>query len=165
MKQEVYSEVDNSTVSPLVQMSLRELVAAIVCGIGVGLMVSALMLIMNKYLFGTVLCRTSASADCSQAPLYSLIVSMVIGAIAGVVGLARLRVFRPLLTVIASAVALWGIEPIVFGMPWYWAILSTMFLFGICYGLFTWISRVRSFILAVVLVTVLVVVTRLMLIS
>lgn len=165
MKQEVYSEVDNSTVSPLVQMSVRELIAAVVCGIGVGLLVAVLMLLMNKYLFGTVLCRTTANADCNQAPLYSLIVSMVIGAIAGIVGLARLRVFRPLLTVIATAVALWGIESIVFGMPWYWAIISAMFLFGICYGLFTWISRVRSFILAVVLVIVLIVITRLMLIS
>ena len=160
----VYEDADNEPrVAPLISMSLGELIRVVLCGVGVGLIVAVVYYLMNKFVFGAVLCRPQAPADCNQAPNYAFIVAMVIGAIAGVATLVRLRVYRPLLAVLATVIALWGIHLALSGVVWYWALLATMALFGIAYGLFTWLARIRSFILAIVVTVVVVVVVRLFL--
>ena len=89
-------------VSPFVAMTSGEIIRTVLCGMGVGLLTALVMFLMNKFVFGAVLCRAQSMADCSQAPTYAMIVAMVIGAIAGLVALARLRVYRPLLIVLAA---------------------------------------------------------------
>ncbi len=160
----VYEDVDSGPrVAPLISMSLGELVRVVLCGIGVGLIVGVVYYLMNKFVFGAVLCRPQAPADCSQAPNYAFIVAMIIGSIAGIATLVRLRVYRPLLAVLAVAIALWGIHAALSGVVWYWALLAAMVLFGIAYGLFAWLARIRSFILAIVVTIVVVVIVRLFL--
>ena len=160
----VYENVDaEPRVTPLVTMSVGELIRAVLCGVGVGLVVALVYFLMNKFVFGAVLCRPQAPADCSQAPNYAYIVAIIIGSIAGVATLVRMRVYRPLLAVIAAAVALWGIHGMITNVTWYWALLAVMVLFGLAYGLFTWLARIRSFILALVVTIVVVVIVRLFL--
>lgn len=160
MNKEVVEEPVTTRVSPLVSMPMRDFVSTLIVGIGVGLLVAIVAFLMNKFVFGAVLCRPQSMTDCAQAPNYAMIVAMVIGAIAGVVALARLRVYRPLLIVLAATIALWGLHSLVGGLAWYWALLVFGLLFGITYGLFAWISRIRSFILALVITIVMVVIVR-----
>lgn len=167
MNKEVVVEEPGATgkISPFVPMATRELLSTVLCGVGVGLLVALLMYLMNKFVFGAVLCRPQAPADCAQAPTYSMIVAMIIGAIAGLVSMARIRVYRPLLIVIAATIALWGINTLTASMAWYFALPVIMIMFGLVYGLFAWIARIRSFILAIVVTVVLVVIVRLALVG
>ena len=167
MNREVVGDESGSVarVSPIVLMPLRELMATIAVGVGVGLLVALVAYLMNTFVFGVVLCRPQSSAECGQAPHYAAIVAMIVGAIAGVVALARLRVYRPLLIVIAATIALWGVSAMLSGITWYWSLAALAVIFGLVYGLFSWASRLRSFILAVVIVVVLIVAIRYMLVA
>lgn len=160
----VYEEtsvVDNGALMP---MSGRDLITTLLIGAGVGLVFGISFYLLNKFIFGAVLCRPQAPADCSQAPLYAFIVAMVIGVIAGLVSLVRMRVYRPLLAVLAATIALWGVHELVLGAKWYWGLLALMLLFGLAYALFTWLSRIRSLIIALIAIVIAVVVVRLFLI-
>lgn len=150
-------------VSPLVTMTARELIGTVVLGMVAGLIVAGLVYVLNKFVFTPILCRPGLGTDCTQAPTYSTIVAYVIAGFVGIIALARLRIYRPLLVVIAASIALWGAYALVQGMVWYWSALAIALLFGFAYGAFAWIARVRSFLMALVLTVVLVVAVRLML--
>ena len=167
MNREVVGDESGSVarVSPIVSMPIRELIATIAVGVGVGLLIALVSYLMNTFVFGVVLCRPQSNVECAQAPHYAAIVAMIVGAIAGVVALARLRVYRPLLIVIAATVALWGMSAMLTGIAWYWSVAALAVIFGLAYGLFSWASRLRSFILAIVVIVVLVVAIRYMLVT
>ena len=157
----VYDDVAvEPRVTSLVSMTMRELVSTIVVGMISGLTVIVTYALMNQFVFGAVLCRPQSPADCSQAPGYAMIVAMVVGAIVGIAALARIRIYRPLLIVLALAIALWGFDALITHMAWYWAGIVTMLIFGGSYGLFAWAARIRSFALAVIVSTVLIVILR-----
>ncbi len=164
--QVVYDEPAVETkVSPFVAMSVRELIGTILCGMGVGLIVAILYFLLNKFVFGAVLCRAQSPADCSQAPMYAMIVAVVIATIGGVANLARMRVYRPLLVGLAAAIALWGLHAVVANLAWYWGLLAAVVLFGLAYGVFAWLARIRNFILAVVVAVIAVVLVRWLLVA
>ena len=152
-------------VSPLVWMTARDLFTAILVGMMTGVVTSGVGMLMNRFVFGAVLCRTETGGDCVNAPLYAAIVAMVIGAIFALVALARVRMFRPLLAVIASSIALWGFYVFTAPLDWYWELLAAAVIFGLVYGIFSWIARIRSFIMAVVVAIVIVVAIRFMLVA
>lgn len=79
--------------------------------------------------------------------------------------LARLRVYRPLLVVLAATIALWGMHGIVASTAWYWVVAIFAVLFGLSYALFAWIARIRNFVMALVVTIVVVVVVRFLLVA
>ena len=160
-KTQVPNEMTDASTALLIGMSRGELVRAILCGTGIGLLVSAVGYLMNVYVFTAVLCRPQTPEACPQAPDYAMIVAMVVGAIAAVIVLVRLRVYRPLLVVLGVTVSLWGSYTLMSGYAWYWAVFASAILFGLVYGLFAWICRLRSLILVVVIAVVVAVVIRL----
>jgi uncharacterized membrane protein len=76
-------------------------------------------------------------------------------------GLIRLRVYRPLLVVLASAVSLWGIAGMAWGLTWYLGALVAAVMYLLAYGLYAWVARTRMFLIALAVTVVLVVVVRL----
>lgn len=152
-------------VSPLVPMSVRDVIGVLVGGLATGLIVAGVMMLLDKYVFGAALCRPQSVESCSQAPFYSMIVALVIGVIVGLVVLARLRIYRPLMIVLAVAIATWGIHVITNGMAWYWTLIAIAVIYAAMYGFFAWIARVRSFMFALVVTVVMVVVFRLVMVS
>lgn len=165
VKEAVHEDATDARVSPLVSMSHRELISMILVGVAVGAIISVLYFLLNKFIFSAVLCRPQSTADCGQAPNYAMIVAMLVGSIGGLVGLARTRIYRPLLIVIVSVIALWGIQNVLMGLDWYWAMMITAVFFGLAYGVFGWLARIRNFILAIVLVAVLTVLVRWVLVA
>lgn len=149
-------------VAPLVVMSARDLVGTIVTGLVVGLVTLGAAIVLNRFVFSAVLCRTSTEGDCVNAPSYAIVVAVVLGVIVGTVALARLRVYRPIIVVLASAITLWGIFGLLLGVSWYWALAISAVLHSIAYGMFAWVVRLRSFILALIITVVLVVGFRLL---
>ena len=165
-KESIYDETAVAVpVVPFVGMSQAELLRVIVCGVGVGVVVSLAMMLLEKFIFGTVLCRPQSMVDCASAPSYAMIVAMVIGAIGGLVALARMRVYRPLLVVLAATVSLWGVNALTAPFAWYWAAGIAALLFGLAYGLFAWIARIRNFVMALVVTIVVIVLVRFLLVG
>jgi hypothetical protein len=146
---------------PFISMSRRDVIDTLVCGAGVGLLIAVLYLLLNSFVFGAVLCRAQSSANCANAPHYAMIVAMVIGAIAGLVALARVRVYRPLFIVLFAAVSLWAANLLLSGYAWYGVIGVLLGLNAIAYLLFAWLARIRSFILASIIGIIVLVVVRL----
>lgn len=147
-------------VDPVVPMFRSEMMMVALAGLGVGFVVTALTHLLDQYIFSAVLCQTD-SAECANATNYAMIVAMVIGGIGGLIALVQARIYRPLLVVLAAAISLWGLHEITASMQWYWALIITMAMFAFSYALFTWMARIRSFILALVVIVVLVVLARL----
>lgn len=163
-----YNEPSDSAirVSPFINMSIRSLLVSIAVGALIGLVTAGISLLMNTYVFSSVLCRANvASSECASAPTYAAIVALIIGAVAGLTALAQTRMYRPLLVVIASTATLWSFHVLTASMPWYWALIVPVVLFGLVYGLFTWVARIRSFMMAVILTVVLVVAIRFLLVA
>lgn len=150
---------EDSRVSLFVPMSLGELGRVMGVGAVTGLLVSVLMYVLNTFVFASMLCRQSANG-CEAAPVYSMIVAIVLGSVFGLAGLARLRIYRPLLVVLAAAVSLWSFHVLIAGWVWYQAGLVGIILFTLTYGLFAWVSRMRSILLTILLVILIVVAMR-----
>ncbi len=161
----VHEEYTDTKASAYVGMTRRDFVGVLISGVIAGLAAFVLYYLLNKFVFGAVLCRAESTGDCSQAPAYSMIVAIIISTIAGVANLARLRVYRPLLAGLATAVALWGLQSLVTGVAWYWAGLVFVALFTLSYAAFAWVARLRNFILALVVTVVLVVLVRWVLVA
>ncbi|MEO8691465.1 MAG: hypothetical protein ABI397_01625 [Candidatus Saccharimonas sp.] len=145
----------------LVPMGGREVFVVMISGFAVGALVAVAYILLNKYVFGSVLCRLEGSAECGKAPVYAEVTAQVIGIIIGVAALVRLRVYRPLLVILATAVTLWSLSALIGGVHWYESVIFGGVLFGLAYGLYTWLARIRSLILAITLILILVVVARL----
>ncbi len=160
----VYEESDTK-VLPYIGMTQRDFIGVLITGVVVGVAVFALYALLNKFVFGAVLCRPQSTGDCTQAPNYAMIVAIIIATIGGVANLARMRVYRPLLVGIAAAIALFGVHSILANAAWYWVLISLAALFAFAYLAFTWIARLRNFILALVITVVIVVLARWVLVA
>lgn len=154
---------NNEQPNPVVPIYSREMASVALTGVGVGIVAMATMYLLNMYVFTAVMCRDESVANCADAPLYAMVVAMIIGAIGGLVAMVQARIYRPLLVVLTSTAALWGFQILVEGTRWYWGLLITVILFALTYSLFAWIARIRSFSLALVVSFVLVIAVRLML--
>lgn len=164
-KQKMYVKTDTPTAvvpspSPLVAMGTGDLIRTMLIGAGVGLATTALYLVLNTYLFGAALCRAGVDG-CENAPLYSAIVALIVGVIAGIVALAKAGAYRPLLIAIAAAAALGGAFGFMGQSVWYGALLIGAVLFALAYGLFAWLARLRSFVLSLLLLVVVAALVRL----
>ncbi len=161
--EKVYVRSDETAVvntSPFVTMTGGDVVRSLLVGLGAGLVTAGVFYLLNTFIFGAVLCR-GAAEGCSNAPLYSAIVAMLVGAIGGLVALARVGIYRPLLVVAAATVSLWGIHSYLPNMTWYVGLVAIALLFALAYALYAWVARVRSFVVALLVTLILVVIVRL----
>ena len=117
-------------------------------------------MLFHAYIFQAVLCRDQANTACGQAATYAAITTAFIASFVAVVVLAHIRVYRPLLIILAAILALWGIQSIVAVLPWYWALAGMIAVGALAYSLFAWIARIRSFILSAVVAIVIAVIIR-----
>ncbi len=95
-----------------------------------------------------------------KSPAIGIASAILVGALAGLISMTTLQVYRPLLIVLAATVSLWGFHGLVDGMAWYWTLLVLAVLFSLAYALFAWLARIRSFIFALAVVTIAVVLVR-----
>lgn len=165
MADKYYVKSDNPVAvpaDPFATLSISGFVGSLVTGLGIGVTSMGIYLLLNHFIFSAALCRVGVEG-CANAPLYSTIITAVIAIIMGVVALARLDVYRPLLVSLASSIALWSLYVVIGGAFWLWAVLIAGALFSLAYSLFAWAARVRSFIIALIVLIMLVVVVRLVL--
>lgn len=154
------SETTNETRTNLVPMSGGELARIGAIGAVLGMLSVGLHALLHAYVFQAVLCSDQASAACTQASNYAAIATTFIVSLAAVALLVRIRVYRPLLVVLAVVLALWGIQSIVVVLPWYLALVGMVAVGALSYSLFAWIARLRSFVLAAIVTVVIAVLVR-----
>lgn len=154
------SETASETRSNLVPMTWRELARIGAIGAVIGALSVGLYVLFHTYIFQAVLCRDQANTACGQAATYAAITTAFIASFVAVVVLAHIRVYRPLLIILAAILALWGIQSIVVVLPWYWALAGMIAVGALAYSLFAWIARIRSFILSAVAAIVIAVIIR-----
>lgn len=147
----------------LVLMSIKKLVFIIMTGMLAGLTIWGLAYLLDTYIYKAILCNSKDAAQCVSSTRYAVTTATIIGAAAGLFGLVRLHVFRPLLIVIAAVVSLWGLLSMVSSFAWYLQAIIVMVMFGLAFGLFGWFARVRQFYIALIAIVILVVVIRLIL--
>ncbi len=154
------NETASETRSNLVPMTWRELARIGAIGAVIGALSVGLYVLFHAYIFQAVLCRDQANTACGQAATYAAITTAFIASFVAVVVLAHIRVYRPLLIILAAILALWGIQSIVAVLPWYWALAGMIAVGALAYSLFAWIARIRSFILSAVVAIVIAVIIR-----
>lgn len=153
----VYSETKPSAV---LTTSARHIWQTALTGMAVGLLVWGIAWLCNTYLYAVVLCRGDLAARCASAPQYAEATAGIIAAGVGLFALARLQIFRPLPIAIGALISLWGLTALTMALPWLGAALATIILYGLAYALFGWAVRIRSFLFAMVVLIVLVVLVR-----
>ena len=154
------NETASETRSNFVPMTWRELARIGAIGAVIGALSVGLYVLFHTYIFQAVLCRDQANTACGQAATYAAITTAFIASFVAVVVLAHIRVYRPLLIILAAILALWGIQSIVAVLPWYWALAGMIAVGALAYSLFAWIARIRSFILSAVVAIVIAVIIR-----
>ena len=103
--------------------------------------------------------------DIIRAAIYGAFAGAILTVLYILVGrlilLSQARIYRPLFIVIASIAALWGLQSYLALLPWYWAMAAMTVIGALTYAMFTWLARLRSFILYLVVSIVLIVAARL----
>lgn len=147
-------------------MRIADVGRVMVIGAIIGLAAVALYFVLSKYVFTPILCGQFAGGDrCDSTLQFANALALIFAGVAGLFALVRQRVFRPLLVVLLSTIALWQVIPAAVSLNgWLLAVFMAV-LFALAYGLFTWIVQIRSFAVAAIISVVLVVATWWLLVS
>ena len=150
--------------SLLFTVGFRDIAQTFIVGAVVGLLVWGLSVILHQYVFAPIMCHTS-SAKCADSSGFSLVSAQIIAAITGLVALIRLRIYRPLLVVLAASLALWdALNVLPYDTEWMIA-LSSVIIFAIGYTLFMMLARIRSLVFAGIIMLIVLIAVRLALVS
>jgi len=149
--------------SLFVEITVRQFIFVLLIGIIVGILTWGLSTVVATYVLHPLMCGQGAGERCGGVIPYAEILATIIASGVGLFGLVRLQVFRPLLVALASAVALWGIvgyTNVLF--PWYGVLLASALFYGISYLVFMWMTRIRYFWAALILLVALIIGIRLL---
>lgn len=152
------SQIDEPPV--IVPMSTNDVIGVFMLGGLVGLICWVLGILLHHYVFDAYLCQGDITSQCGVAKDYAAVVAGLVGAGVALGGLMRLRIYRPLLVVLASMFSLWGALQMVWGLLWYQGLLVAVILYALAYVTFSWMARIRPFWVALATLVILVVVIR-----
>ena len=142
--------------------SRQSLIGATLVGAIVGLSGWLLTLAIQYWLIEAVFCRSADTFSvCANGGNIAWVTAHLVVVIASVVALVRVNVYRPLMVVIASLLALWGLGAWLAPMAWYFFLGWEVVLFALAYTLFTWLASLERFIFSLFLTIAVVVVVRL----
>lgn len=142
------------------------MIGAAVTGLAVGLVGWLVNMAIQAWIIEPIFCRSTQSFDvCANGGTISWAVALIIASIVGLLSLVRTGVFRPLLVVLATLIALWGVSAWLGPLPWWQALLWHGVLFAIAYSLFAWVARIQSFLFSLIVTIVLIIITRFVVIN
>lgn len=143
----------------VISMTVRQFLWVIASGAAVGIVAWLLGQLLSAWVFTPLFCRTGSSI-CASAPQYADIGALILATGLGVLLLVRTQVYRPLLVGLAAALTLWGVLDGLHGLAWYQGVLIAALIFALAYGAFTWLARIRSFLIAVIVSVVVLIIVR-----
>lgn len=151
--------------SLLVPMLKSDFIAILALGAGTGFLLWALGGVLDRFVFDAYFCQGNVSSQCDGAKNYAAVAATFVGSFLAIAGLIRLRVFRPLLVLIASVVSTWGLLQLSWSLGWFTGLLSVVLLYALAFGLFSWVARIREFWVALVVMAVIVMAARIALMT
>ena len=139
----------------------RTIISSAVIGAVAGLLTWGLNLLLQKYFVEPVFCRSADNfAVCANGGTVSFNIALVLVAILSVVALVKVSGYRPLLVAIAAVVTFWGANQWLGVQAWWEASLWLAILMSIAYLMYSWIARVASFPVSVILMVIVVIAAR-----
>jgi len=133
-------------------------------GAALGIVFWTLAFIVSHFIVDPLFCRSSVNAlVCSNSVGLAGNIASILVAVVGLVILVRLRVLRPLIVVIATAVVSWGLASWTEGLAWGEIAFWSALLYGLSYVLFSWISRYSRTVPVLISVALIVIVARIVL--
>lgn len=142
-------------------MSWQNFLATVVTGLFVGAVVWGLTYAISQYALPRFVCEPNSTILlCTQADTFASNLATIFGALVGVLLLLKFNVFRPLLVVVVTAIALWSIEKWVQGGAWYEPLLLTAAFYCISYATFAWFARINFLRAAIIIIAVTIIAVR-----
>lgn len=129
-------------------------------GAGLGILTWIVAWVLGSFVIDPLLCRDSALQACGKSGAVAGNLAIIVTAIVGAIALIRLHVRHALWVVLAVVLSFWGLQALTSALSWIEGLAWTTGLFVLGYLLFTWILRLRSTMLAVVLAIVAALVLR-----
>lgn len=162
MQGEKATVIDTSTPVAYISMPRGEILKVVILGLLVGLLVPAGTMLLTTYVIDPIFCKSDVT-NANICSTGSVIANHVTAAVLGVGAfllLNRWGVYRALLLVAASLLALWGLQkyaaPLTAGY-WLEYYLFSALLYGLAFVAFYWLLRIKHFILSLILTAALVV--------
>lgn len=126
-------------------------------GAALGLAAWVLTYLLERFVLSSLVCGGEV---CAQGTVFAGNIAGVIIAIVGVVALVRMAVYRPLLIALGAVISLWGLAAWLGGLSILESVGWTVLLYALAYSAYTWIARIRNVPIMLILVTVLVIASR-----
>lgn len=158
-------EIREEKPAPIITMLRSDVVGIFLLGAAAGFLVWALGIVLDRYVFDVYFCQGDVSSQCRSAKNYAAAMAGAVAAIGALLGLIRLRVYRPLLVVIAAVISTWGVVQLSWGLDWFIGLPVVCVFYALAYGVFSWLARIREFWITLLAMTLLVVAVRLALAS
>ncbi len=144
----------------LIELRPQTVLQVALLGVGLGVVSWLLTMLIRQVIFVPLFCGDPSNSMCVGATGGAGVITLIAVGIAGLLGLVRLGVYRPLLVALASAVTLWGVAIWLGKLYWFEALAWSIVLYVLCYVVYTWLVRPRNFGFALGLVVVVVLLAR-----
>lgn len=133
----------------------------LVTGIGVGALYFILTFLIERFVIDVLYCGSSFdAANCSNSiGIAGNIATILVGTI-GLGIMVSLRVVRPIIVVIGTAVSLWGLSVWTVGLGWGEIVALSALLYGLSYVLIAWICRYNETIPVIIVAILIAVMAR-----
>lgn len=144
----------------------QSLVTPLWIGATNGFVLWILTYLLSHYVINNIACRLGTSfVSCSATDAVSAGIALVVAAVVTLALLVRERIYRPLLVVLAASFVLWGIGGTWLGGASWSTFFFTLLVSALVYTTFAWLARVRSFVIALIVTIIAVIVLRLVLVG
>lgn len=111
-------------------------------GAALGVVYWTLTVLLGQYVAEPLYCGASLAASaCVNSVNLAGDIAAIIVAVIGLIVLVRMHVLRPIVVVVATMIALWGLSGWTKGLNWGEIVFWCALLYGTSYVLFSWISR------------------------
>ena len=147
--------------STVVESTVQAGVIVAIIGAFVGLVAYFLGLLFEKYVLVSLFCESDPAAMCSNLSVAGGSIASILAGVGGVVALARVGIYRPLLVGLAALISLWGLYSWTIDLNMGVAIVSSVILYTLTYLAFSWFARMRNFWISAGAIVLLVIVCRL----
>lgn len=141
--------------------SRRSVITVAIIGALVGLLTWLLVLGFERLVIQPLFCTANSFAICANGGTIASNLATIFATVFGAFALVRYAYYRPLVIAIAAACILWGLTPALGGLSWYEGLIWTILLAALTYVTFAWLTRLRHFVIMLVIVAVAVVAIRL----
>lgn len=125
-------------------------------GVGTGALFFILTYLIGHFVIEPIYCGSSLdAANCANSVGISGNIATILAGTVGLGVMVSLRVIRPIVVAVATAILLWGLSVWTNGLGWGEVVGWSALLYGLAYVLFAWICRYNET-LPVIIVAILV---------